>query len=83
MSNPIVLGVTGASGAVYSLRLLQALVQAGRDVHLIISRAGRLVFREELQLEIDPKTIDGDGLLQLASRSFQEPVRMAGQQPGA
>ena len=83
MSNPIVLGVTGASGAVYSLRLLQALVQAGREVHLIISRAGRLVFREELQLEIDPKTIDGDGLLQLASRSFQEPVRMADQQPEA
>jgi len=83
MSNPIVLGVTGASGAVYSLRLLQALVHAGRDVHLIISRAGRLVFREELQLEIAPKTMDGDGLLELASRSFQEPVRMPTPEPRA
>ncbi|MDE0735845.1 MAG: UbiX family flavin prenyltransferase [Pirellulaceae bacterium] len=46
MSNPIVLAVTGASGVVYGLRLLQALSLAGRDVHLIISQAGRLVFSD-------------------------------------
>jgi 4-hydroxy-3-polyprenylbenzoate decarboxylase len=83
MSNPIVLGITGASGAVYALRLLQSLAHAGRDVHLIVSRAGRLVFREELQLEIDPETIDGDGVLKLASNCFLEPPRLSEQQPAA
>ena len=83
MSNPIVVGITGASGAVYGLRLLQSLSYAGRDVHLIVSRAGRLVFREELQLDIDPETTDGDGILKLASSCFLEPPRLSDQQPAA
>jgi 4-hydroxy-3-polyprenylbenzoate decarboxylase len=52
MSPPIVLAITGASGAVYAVRLLELLVQSGRHVHLTISPAGRDVMREELQLEV-------------------------------
>ena len=76
MSNPIVLGMTGASGVVYGLRLLQALVTAGRDVHLIVSHAGRLVFREELQVDINPETIDSATLLKVAASCFLEPPRL-------
>ena len=34
MPNPIVLGITGASGAIYAVRLLEVLRAAGREVHL-------------------------------------------------
>jgi len=64
-SNPIlVLGITGASGAAYAVRLLDVLLAAGRDVYLSISPAGREVLREELGMtvdldEFDPTSIDG------------------------
>ena len=79
MSNPIVLAITGASGVVYGLRLLQAISASGRDVHLIVSQAGRLVFQEELQVEIDSKTSDSATLLELATRCFLEPPQLGGQ----
>ena len=34
---PFVVGITGASGAVYATRLLEALVELGHHVHLTIS----------------------------------------------
>src|SRR5258708_19852584 len=37
---PIVLAVTGASGAPYAVRLLRALVEAKRPVQLIVSHHG-------------------------------------------
>lgn len=46
---PIIVAMTGASGAVYGVRVVQALVQAGKRVALVISEAARLVIREELQ----------------------------------
>ncbi len=49
----IVLAVTGASGAIYALRLLQVLVEANCRVHLSISPAARLVLRQELGLDVD------------------------------
>ena len=37
----IVVGVSGASGAIYGVRLLEKLrLQPGMEVHLILSRAG-------------------------------------------
>ena len=41
MTHPIVVGITGASGAIYAVRLLDVLRAAGRDVHLTISTSGR------------------------------------------
>lgn len=52
-SRPIVLAVTGASGAVYGVRLLEVLIAAGCDVHLVISPAGQIVLTEELGLSVD------------------------------
>jgi 4-hydroxy-3-polyprenylbenzoate decarboxylase len=37
---PIVVAVTGASGAPYAVRLLEALAAAGRDVWLVVSSHG-------------------------------------------
>jgi flavin prenyltransferase len=52
-SQRLVLGVTGASGAVYALRLLDVLLNAGCEVYLSISPAGKAVLHEELGVEVD------------------------------
>lgn len=44
----LVLAMTGASGALYGVRLLEVLNTAGRDVHLTISPAGAEVVEQEL-----------------------------------
>ncbi len=47
----IVLAMTGASGAVYGLRLTEELLRSGRQVILLLSRAGRQVLRHETGLD--------------------------------
>jgi flavin prenyltransferase len=62
MINPdkksIVLGVTGASGAVFARRSLQMLEADPRvgKIHLVVSGAGLKVLREELALEVSERT---------------------------
>ncbi len=58
MPSPVVLGITGASGAIYALRLLDVLRSAGREVHLSISTSGKDVILQELQREIDLQQFD-------------------------
>jgi 4-hydroxy-3-polyprenylbenzoate decarboxylase len=48
---PLVVAITGASGAAYGVRLLEVLLAAGREVHLAISPSGQAVIREELARE--------------------------------
>jgi len=50
--NPrVVVGITGATGAVYAVRLLARLRDAGRETHLIASPAGVLNVHHELGLD--------------------------------
>ncbi len=49
----IVLAMTGASGSIYALRLLQLLVEANVRVHLTISPPARLVLLQELGVDVD------------------------------
>jgi flavin prenyltransferase len=53
MSNtpPIVMGITGASGAPYAVRLLQALTAARRPVSLIVSKYGLRLLATESGIE--------------------------------
>lgn len=44
--------ITGASGSQYGLRLVEALIAAGRQVYLMLSRAGRIVIPLETGLEL-------------------------------
>lgn len=44
----LVLGVTGASGSPYAVRLLELLLKAGRTVHLTVSPAAVEVFDREI-----------------------------------
>jgi 4-hydroxy-3-polyprenylbenzoate decarboxylase len=47
---PIVVGITGASGAPYAVRLLQALTAAHRPVSLIVSRYGLRLLATEASI---------------------------------
>ncbi|MFM7107468.1 MAG: UbiX family flavin prenyltransferase [Planctomycetaceae bacterium] len=60
---PIVLGITGASGAPYGVRLLEVLLAAGREVHLSISPSGEAVLATELGRRIDLDRFDAAALL--------------------
>lgn len=51
-SKEITLAFTGASGAPYGLRLLQALVAAEYKVHLLISSAAKVVFKTEHDISV-------------------------------
>lgn len=54
MNHPLVLAITGASGAVYAVRLLELLLQSGRHVELTVSPSGCAVLKQELGREVDP-----------------------------
>ncbi len=43
-----IVALTGASGVVYGIRLLEYLLTAGMEVHLIISEAAYLVLEQEM-----------------------------------
>ena len=49
----LVVAITGASGSVYAVRLVEVLLAAGRTVHLTISPAATEVFQRELGLTLD------------------------------
>jgi 4-hydroxy-3-polyprenylbenzoate decarboxylase len=49
----IILGVTGASGSVYARRILEELLRAKVEVHLVVSAAGERVVAHELGARID------------------------------
>lgn len=57
-----VVALTGASGAIYGLRLVQALLEAGHVVDLSISPAARDVLAQELGIQIDLEAFDGQVL---------------------
>lgn len=47
-----VIGITGASGAVYGVRLLEALVAGGHRLHVITSPTGRSILKDEAGLDL-------------------------------
>ena len=54
----IVLGITGASGALYARRCIELLTAAGAEVHLSVTALGRRLLNDELGL----KRVDADAL---------------------
>jgi 4-hydroxy-3-polyprenylbenzoate decarboxylase len=54
----IVVAITGASGAIYAVRLLQTLCRANFDIHLTISPSGAAVIKQETGLSVDVRKPD-------------------------
>ncbi|MBA2963276.1 MULTISPECIES: UbiX family flavin prenyltransferase [Ramlibacter] len=50
MSARMVVGITGATGAVYGVRLLARLRELGVETHLVVSRSGWLTLQQEMGL---------------------------------
>ncbi len=55
----IVVGITGASGSVYGLRLIAELLRAQQEVSVLLSAAGRQVLAFETGLFLDPDPAAG------------------------
>ncbi|WP_164101940.1 UbiX family flavin prenyltransferase [Candidatus Laterigemmans baculatus] len=64
--SPLVVAITGASGAPYALRLLQVLARGKVPVHLTVSPSGAAVIEQELGLAIDLRRFDPAILLSAA-----------------
>jgi 4-hydroxy-3-polyprenylbenzoate decarboxylase len=58
-SRKFVVGISGASGAAYALRLLDQLLRAGAEVHLVVTDYGKRLLAEEVGV----RTIDFASLL--------------------
>ena len=55
---PIILGMTGASGANYGLRLLHCLLETGYPVQLLLSKAAQIVIHMETELRLPGRPRD-------------------------
>lgn len=77
---PIILGLTGASGADYGLRLLECLLAAGQSVQLLLSQAARIVIHMETTLRLPARARDIQRLLIEQHGCAPEQLRVYGQE---
>ncbi len=78
----VVLAITGASGVIYAVRLLDVLLAAGCQVHLTISPSAKIVLKQELDLSIDLQNFAAEPLL-ASGAAWLASVSEAGQKPAA
>ncbi len=90
--NNIVVGITGASGSIYGLRLIEELLRAKKQVTVLLSTAGRqvLAFETGLQLSENPQDClcqlrirfdADDDLSYFANRDFFAPIASGSSAP--
>jgi 4-hydroxy-3-polyprenylbenzoate decarboxylase len=53
MALPLIVGISGASGAIYGVRLLEALRNAKVPSHLVVSKSAALTLKEECDLTVN------------------------------
>ncbi len=53
MQHPLIVGISGASGAIYGVRLLQTLKKHGIATHLVVSKSAAMTMKEELTIALD------------------------------
>lgn len=68
---PVVVALTGASGAPYGVRLLEVLIQQGLHVELAISPAATQVFRQELEINVDLGNFRPEQLVPLTELTYE------------
>ncbi len=54
-NDKITVAITGASGAIYAIKLLEQLLQAKKNIDLLISDMGKTLLQQELQINTDSK----------------------------
>lgn len=58
LDKPVIVAFTGASGAVYGLRLLEQLLVSDIPVRLVLSKPARVVFKMETNLSLPRRPLD-------------------------
>ena len=76
----IALAITGASGAPYSKRLLEVLLQQDITVHLMVSAAGRIVLADELGWKLPARASDIHKMLVAEFQCDDELLQVYGEQ---
>ena len=56
----LIVGITGASGAIYGVRLLRLLRAAGIETHLVMSRSAKIALTQELDVSVAEVTALAD-----------------------
>lgn len=83
MSNtnqPIAVALTGASGIQYGLRLIDCLLDAGREVYLMASQAAQVVVNMETDLRLPSRPEDMQSYLQQHFGSAPGQLKVFGRQ---
>ena len=80
--HPLILAITGASGAVYAVRLLDVLLANGREVHLLISPSGKAVLKQEIGVEVDLECFDPAPLFSAMQHPLLQGARPPSEQQG-
>ena len=71
----LIVGMTGASGVIYGVRLLEILTQHDEyEIHLTISNSGATALWEELQIRVDLDDFRLESLLGRASDLSPDPI---------
>jgi len=75
----IALGMTGASGAQYGFRLLQSLLAADHRVHLMISKAARVVIGMETDISLPGRNGEIQKVLSKKYNAMEKQLRVFGE----
>jgi flavin prenyltransferase len=68
----LVVGISGASGVAYGIRLLDACVQLGIESHLVISKAGEMTIA--LETDLKPKAVAAKATKAYAPADIGAPI---------
>lgn len=79
----LVVAITGASGSIYAVRLLEVLLVTGHTVHLTISRSAALVLDRELGVKVHLDEFDASQLLPSPDELAADPLLAGLQQAQA
>lgn len=72
VTRPMVVGITGASGAPYAARLLRCLVDADVHVHLVVSPHGKRLLADELDLhDVSAEALTGSSTDRLTIHQYR------------
>jgi len=55
MTNPLILGITGASGLIYAVRALKFLLEADYAIELVASKSSYMVWQAEQNIRMPPE----------------------------
>jgi flavin prenyltransferase len=68
----VIVGISGASGVIYGVRLLEALKEIGIETHLIISEWAERILA--METDYDPKYVSGLAAVRYENRDLAAPV---------